>query len=115
MRPVFSVVMPTYGVEKYIEKAIRSVQAQTFENWELLVIDDFGLMELDLDKYRDLFEVLDTRDGRKSTVGISQFPASTWFDMFADNTYADACLTCITNKHHMCRLEMNGINMRETE
>ena len=38
MRPVFSVVMPTYGVEKYIEKAIRSVQAQTFENWELLVI-----------------------------------------------------------------------------
>ena len=54
------------------------------------MIDDFGLMELDLDKYRDLFEVLDTRDGRKSTVGISQFPASTWFDMFADNTYADA-------------------------
>ncbi len=37
------------------------------------MIDDFGLMELDLDKYRDLFEVLDTRDGRKSTVGISQF------------------------------------------
>ena len=23
------------------------------------MIDDFGLMELDLDKYRDLFEVLD--------------------------------------------------------
>ena len=34
------------------------------------MIDDFGLMELDLDKYRDLFEVLDTRGGRKSTVGI---------------------------------------------
>lgn len=38
---------------------------------DLLVIDDFGLMDLDLDKYRDLFEVLDTRDGRKSTVVIS--------------------------------------------
>ncbi len=36
---------------------------------DLLVIDDFGLM--DLDKCRDLFEVLDTRDGRKSTVVIS--------------------------------------------
>ena len=33
---------------------------------DLLVIDDFGLMDLDLDKCRDLFEVLDTRDGRKS-------------------------------------------------
>ncbi len=27
---------------------------------DLLVIDDFGLMDLDLDKCRDLFEVLDT-------------------------------------------------------
>ena len=40
---------------------------------------------------------------------------TTWFDMFADNTYADACLTRITDKHHTYRLEMNGINMRETE
>ena len=36
-------------------------------------------------------------------------------DMFDDNTYADACLTRITDKHHTYRLEMNGINMRETE
>lgn len=82
---------------------------------DLLVIDDFGLMDLDLDKCRDLFEVLDCRDGRKSTVVISQFPVRAWFDMFSDNTYADACLTRITDKHHTYRLEMNGINMRETD
>ena len=82
---------------------------------DLLVIDDFGLMDLDLDKCRDLFEVLDTRDGRKSTVVISQVPVISWFDMFSDNTYADACLTRITDKHHTYRLEMNGINMRETD
>ena len=40
---------------------------------DLLVIDDFGLMDLDLDKCRDLFEVLDTRDGRKSTVVRDRF------------------------------------------
>ena len=82
---------------------------------DLLAIDDFGLMDLDLDKCRDLFEVLDCRDGRKSTVVISQFPVRSWFDMFSDNTYADACLTRITDKHHTYRLEMNGINMRETD
>lgn len=32
-----------------------------------------------------------------------------------DNTHADVCLTRITDKHHTYRLEMNGINMRETE
>ena len=29
---------------------------------DLLVIDDFGLMELDIDKCRNLFEVIDSRD-----------------------------------------------------
>ena len=82
---------------------------------DLLVIDDFDLMDLDLDKCRDLFGVLDCRDGRKSTVVISQFPVRSWFDMFSDNTYADACLTRVTDKHHTYRLEMNGINMRETD
>lgn len=43
---------------------------------DLLVIDDFGLMELDLDKCRNLFEVIDGRDGRKSTMIMSQFPVN---------------------------------------
>ena len=35
---------------------------------DLLIIDDFGLMELDLDKCRDLFEVIDSSDSLKSTM-----------------------------------------------
>ena len=83
--------------------------------YDLLAIDDFGLMELDLDKCRDLFEVIDGRDGRKSTIIISQFPIKTWFDLFKEHTYADACLARITDKRHSYRLEMNGISMRESE
>jgi len=82
---------------------------------DLLVIDDFGLIDLDLDKCRELFEVLDNRAGRKSKVVISKFPVSAWFQIFADNTYEVACFTRITYKHYTYRLEMNGINMRETE
>lgn len=82
---------------------------------DLLAIDDFGLMDLDLDKCRDLFEVIDSRDGRKSTIIISQFPIKTWFDLFAEHTYADACLARITDRKHSYRLEMNGISMRQFE
>ena len=32
--------MPAYNAEKYIESAIISVQNQTFNNWELIIIDD---------------------------------------------------------------------------
>ncbi|WP_417360750.1 glycosyltransferase family 2 protein [Galbibacter sp.] len=38
--PFFSVIMPAYKVEKYIAKAIESVLNQSFENFELLVIND---------------------------------------------------------------------------
>lgn len=38
--PLVSVIMPSYNATDYIEEAIRSVQAQTVKNWELLVIDD---------------------------------------------------------------------------
>ena len=79
------------------------------------MINDFGLMELDLDKCRDLFEVINGRDGRKSTIIVSQFPVKSWFDLFQEHTYADACLARITDKQHCYRLEMNGISMRDTD
>src|SRR5262245_49674035 len=38
--PLVSVVMPTYNRADTIQRAIKSVQAQTFADWELIVIDD---------------------------------------------------------------------------
>ena len=35
-----SVIMPCHNGERYIELSVRSVLAQTYQNWELLVIDD---------------------------------------------------------------------------
>lgn len=38
--PMVSVIIPAYNVEKYIQRAIESLQRQTFEDFELLVVDD---------------------------------------------------------------------------
>lgn len=35
-----SVMMPAYNAERYLSAAIESLLAQTFTNWELLVVDD---------------------------------------------------------------------------
>ncbi len=39
-RPFFSVVMPAYGVEKYLENAVRSIRGQTCPDWELIIVED---------------------------------------------------------------------------
>ena len=35
-----SIIMPVYNCEKYVEKAIKSVQLQIYTNWELIIIND---------------------------------------------------------------------------
>ncbi len=35
-----SVIMPVYGVEKFVGKAIESIQAQTLKDFEFLIVDD---------------------------------------------------------------------------
>jgi len=40
MYPYFSIIIPTYNRAHLISKAIDSVIAQTFVNWELIIVDD---------------------------------------------------------------------------
>ena len=39
-RPLVSVIIIFFNTEKYIEEAIKSVLAQTYKDWELLLVDD---------------------------------------------------------------------------
>ncbi|MBS1772515.1 MAG: glycosyltransferase [Bacteroidetes bacterium] len=38
--PLISIVMPTRNREKFIVETIKSIQNQTYTNWELLIMDD---------------------------------------------------------------------------
>ena len=37
---MISVIMPAYNTEKYVSEAIESICNQSYENWELLIVDD---------------------------------------------------------------------------
>lgn len=72
-QPKVSVVMPAYNMERYIGEAIRSVQNQTYSNWELLVVDDGSD-----DSTCDIVEQIAAVDGRirlirnEKNIGVAQ-------------------------------------------
>lgn len=42
MSPFVSVLMPAYNAEGFIDKAIQSIRDQTYDAWELIVVDDYS-------------------------------------------------------------------------
>ncbi|MGL4876267.1 MAG: glycosyltransferase family 2 protein [Clostridium sp.] len=40
MKPKISIIVPVYNVEKYLKKCIESILAQTFEKFELILVND---------------------------------------------------------------------------
>lgn len=40
MKELVSIIVPVYNANKYIEATVKTVQEQSYENWELLLVDD---------------------------------------------------------------------------
>lgn len=40
MSDLISIIVPVYGVEKYLRQCVESVLAQTYSCWELILVDD---------------------------------------------------------------------------
>jgi len=87
---------------KYMDKIAKS---------SLLIIDDFGLSNLDKSQALDLMEIIEDRHSKKSTIIASQIPISTWYDIIPDSTIADAILDRIV--HTATRKEKKGESLRK--
>lgn len=40
IKDLVSIIMPSYNCGRFVEETIRSVQAQTYKNWEIIFMDD---------------------------------------------------------------------------
>lgn len=91
--PFFSVVMPVYNVEKYLLKAIESVVKQTFEEFELILINDCStdnslkICNSACDKYHDHIKVitLDKNSGLSNARNIGINSALGEYILFLDS------------------------------
>jgi DNA replication protein DnaC len=77
---------------------------------ELLLLDDWGLAQVEGQAANDLMDVIDDRAGVRSTIVASQLPVSDWHHLIADPSIADAVLDRLV--HRSTRIELTGESMR---
>jgi DNA replication protein DnaC len=80
---------------------------------DLLVLDDWGLAPLTDEGRRDLWELLDDRYDRHSTLVTSQLPVEHWYEALGDPTLADAILDRLVHNAH--KLPLQGESLRKQQ
>ena len=73
---------------------------------DVLVLDDFGLAPLSDTERRDLLEVIEDRQGRRSTIITSQLEVKHWHEVIGEPTIADAILDRLVSSAH--RIDLKG-------
>jgi DNA replication protein DnaC len=69
-----------------------------FARVDVLILDDFGITPLKEWQRQDLLEVLEDRDGTRSTIIASQLPRDAWHAYLGDPTVADAIVDRIIHR-----------------
>jgi len=83
----------------------------SYARTDLLVLDDYGLLELNQEQRHDLLEILEDRHGLKSTLVTSQLPVEHWHEQIGDPTLADAILDRLVHSAH--KIQLKGESMRK--
>jgi DNA replication protein DnaC len=82
-----------------------------YSRFQLLVLDDFGIIQMSTDDATNLFEIIEDRTEINSTIITSQLPVSQWYDYLNNDTVADAILDRIVHSSH--KIELEGKSMRK--
>lgn len=86
---------------------------EQFAKLQLIILDDWGIDQLDRQGRRDLLEVLEDRYAKASTIITTQLPLDKWHHFIGDDTIADAICDRIINNAYA--IEINGESMRKSK
>ena len=84
---------------------------QKLSKTDLLILDDFGMTNLEKNHQLDLMEIIEDRHAKSATIIASQLPVASWFDVIGEATIADAILDRLV--HTSYRIELKGESLRK--
>ena len=78
--------------------------------YEVLVVDELGYMNLKPEHANALFQLLEQRYARKSTLITTNLEFDQWYDLFRNKPLVDALLDRL--QHHCITLRFTGASLR---
>lgn len=80
---------------------------------QLLILDDWGIDQVDRQARRDLLEVLEDRYAKTETIITTQLPVDKWHQFIGDDTIADAICDRVINNAYT--ITITGESMRKAK
>lgn len=112
--PKVSIVMPVYNGEKYLRQSLNSIVEQTFQDWELIIVNDCSIdnsLEI-MEKYRSIDERIriinndvNQKLPKSLNVGFRHATGQYWTWTSDDNMYHRDCIL------EMIRYLDNNVNI----
>jgi len=106
-----------FSMNRFIEKITLSKLDGSYikllnhlERQALIILDDFGLQPMQQDVKLALLQILEERNGKRSTIITSQLPVSAWHQYLNEPTVADAIMDRLTAGAHW--IELKGESLR---
>lgn len=131
MEPLVSIITPLYNEEEYLAETIESVLAQTYLNWELIIVDDIStdnsfLIAKEYTRRDKRIRVIQRKTLQKGgavcrNIGIEESKGEYIIFLDADDLLHDECLKnrvkyMITNLHlDFCVFQMGVLQSSEKE
>ncbi len=81
------------------------------KKFQLLILDDLGLMALSTEQTQELLEVIESRYTTGSIIVTSQLPIKEWYAYFKNPTLADAIMDRLI--HNAYKINLQGESMRK--
>lgn len=89
------------------------IRLKHFAKYKVLVIDEIGFLPVNFNEAKLLFQLIDLRYEKKSTIITSNIPLEKWDGMFDDPVIAQAILDRLLHHSHIFRIVGESYRLKE--
>lgn len=86
---------------------------KTLSKYKLLIIDEVGYLPIDKEAANMLFQLINKRYEKSSTIITTNRPFSEWGDLFGDAMIANAILDRLLHHSHIININGNSYRVKD--